>query len=75
MCTALEAADLATSVQDELDRLNAEHGEHNAPFGGWRNRAVENIAEREGLNPYALDRIIRAKPRSFEEYIASDANG
>jgi hypothetical protein len=29
------------------------------PFGGWRNRAVTNVAEREGINPYELDRLLR----------------
>jgi hypothetical protein len=50
---------LAWSVNEEEDRLSFAYGAENAPLGGWRNRAVNNVASREGMNPYALDRIIR----------------
>jgi hypothetical protein len=56
---AAEHAHLVASVEDELDRLNSQRGEDNAPIGGWRNRAVEIIAEREHMNPYALDHLLR----------------
>jgi hypothetical protein len=50
---------LQVRVDDEIARLEEQHGEYNAPIGGWRNRAVENIAEREGMNPYTLDHLLR----------------
>ncbi len=56
----LHAVFLRRAVANELARLNIEHGEENAPLGGWRNRAIENVAAREKMNPYALDRIVRA---------------
>lgn len=55
----LERAYLKVSVDNETARLKDQRGLENAPMGGWRNRAIESIAEREGMNPYALDRIIR----------------
>lgn len=56
---AYRTAFLRVSVQNELDRLNETRGEENAPMGGWRNTAVQTIAEREGMNPYTLDRQLR----------------
>ena len=59
MSTATERDRLATAVETARLALEREHGAHNAPIGGWRNRAVEAVADREGMNPYALDHIIR----------------
>lgn len=56
-----ERAFLRLSVDNETGRLDAARGSINAPFGGWRNTAVEIIAEREGMNPYALDRLLRSE--------------
>ncbi len=53
------AALLRVLVNDEHTRLATRHGDENAPMGGWRNRAVESIAAREGMNPYHLDHILR----------------
>ncbi len=50
---------LQLSVDNEIVRLGEQHGDENAPMGGWRNRAVESVAAREGMNPYTLDHILR----------------
>lgn len=50
---------LRLSVDNEEERLSLKHGDANAPMGGWRNRAIENVAYREAMNPYSLDHIIR----------------
>lgn len=50
---------LRMAVANEIDRLNVDRGSENSPFGGWRNTAIDRIAQREGMNPYTLDRIIR----------------
>lgn len=50
---------LSLAVENELGRLNGERGKDNAPMGGWRNEAIRRVAEREGMNPYKLDHIIR----------------
>lgn len=57
-----EAAFLNASVNGETRRLDRQLGRENAPFGGWRNTALATIAERERMNPYALDRLIRDLP-------------
>lgn len=57
-----EAVFLNASVNSETRRLERQFGRENAPFGGWRNTALATIAERERMNPYALDRLIRDLP-------------
>lgn len=52
-------AHLSVSVENETNRLNRGFGAENAPFGGWRNAAVAIVAERENVNPYTLDHLIR----------------
>lgn len=57
-----ETTYLWVAVRNEISRLEDSFGgAENAPLGGWRNTAVQRIAEREGMNPYALDRIIRGR--------------
>lgn len=57
-----QAAFLNASVNGETRRLERQLGRENAPFGGWRNTALATVAERERMNPYALDRLIRNLP-------------
>ena len=48
----------ARDVAAEMNRLARQHPGC-APFGGWRNRAITIVAERQSINPYTLDRQIR----------------
>lgn len=58
-CQPISPAELGARVETTRVLLERMHGAELAPFGGWRNRAVEAVAKRTGMNPYALDRIIR----------------
>lgn len=53
----LDRDELLAEVEAEISRLDAS-GEP-VPMGGFRNRAVEALAKRYGVNPYALDRFLR----------------
>ncbi len=57
---AESSADCAARIYAEADRL--EHARPGcAPIGGWYSQAVENVASRLNVNPYALDRHARGK--------------
>lgn len=59
MSATTERDRLTTAVETARVELERRHGAHNAPMGGWRNTAVRDVADREGMNPYTLDHIIR----------------
>lgn len=68
-----ERSYLRVAVTNEIQRLEIERGIGNAPFGGWRNTAVQRIADREGMNPYDLDRIIRKdRPDALTDDVCLD---
>jgi hypothetical protein len=48
----------ASAVTNETRALEGDFPDC-APFGGWLNRALAQVAEREGVNPYELDRLLR----------------
>jgi hypothetical protein len=51
-------ARLANEVDAEQERLECTWPD-TAPLGGWRNTAIETVAARERMNPYALAEQIK----------------